>query len=276
MSAAELFAGAGSKPGVEVWRIEKMRPVKQPDGFSGKFHTGDSYIVLHTWERSGATHMNAHFWIGAESTRDEAGAAALLTVELDQLLGDLPTQFRETQGRESDEFLQLFPNGVRYLAGGVDSAFNVVDRDARVTRLLHVKGSRNVRVMEVPVALASLNSGDVFILDDGANLTQWNGARSSKREKSKALDITLAIKNDERGGTSTVSVVDEEAPLDDAARAFFHALGCDDAAPRRETSRRRRTAAPTPTPTPPRSAPPPCGCTTCVTTARRGRSRSRR
>ena len=230
MSAAELFAGAGSKPGVEVWRIEKMRPVKQPDGFSGKFHTGDSYIVLHTWERSGATHMNAHFWIGAESTRDEAGAAALLTVELDQLLGDLPTQFRETQGRESDEFLQLFPNGVRYLAGGVDSAFNVVDRDARVTRLLHVKGSRNVRVMEVPVALASLNSGDVFILDDGANLTQWNGARSSKREKSKALDITLAIKNDERGGTSTVSVVDEEAPLDDAARAFFHALGCDDAA----------------------------------------------
>ena len=84
--------------------------------------------------------------------------------------------------------------------------------------------------MEVPVALASLNSGDVFILDDGANLTQWNGARSSKREKSKALDITLAIKNDERGGTSTVSVVDEEAPLDDAARAFFHALGCDDAA----------------------------------------------
>ena len=111
MSAAELFAGAGSKPGVEVWRIEKMRPVKQPDGFSGKFHTGDSYIVLHTWERSGATHMNAHFWIGAESTRDEAGAAALLTVELDQLLGDLPTQSRETQGRESDEFLQLFPNG---------------------------------------------------------------------------------------------------------------------------------------------------------------------
>ena len=229
MSAAELFAGAGSKPGVEVWRIEQMRPVKQPDGFSGKFHTGDSYIALHTWEQSGATHMNAHFWIGAESTRDEAGAAALLTVELDQLLGDLPTQFRETQGHESNEFLQLFPNGVQYLAGGVDSAFNVVDRDAYVTRLLHVKGRRNVRVMEVPVALASLNSGDVFILDDGKTLTQWNGKRASKQEKAKALDITLAIKDDEHGGKSTIAVVDEDAPLDDAARAFFHALGCDDA-----------------------------------------------
>ena len=138
MSAAELFAGAGSKPGVECWRIEAMKPVKQPSA-DGKLFTGDSYIVLHTWEQKGSTHMNVHFWIGAESSRDEAGAAALLTVELDQFLGDLPTQFRETQGSESNEFLQLFKNGVQYMEGGVDSAFTKVDRDAYTTRLLHVK-----------------------------------------------------------------------------------------------------------------------------------------
>ena len=149
MSAAELFAGAGASPGVETWRIEQMKPVKQAN-FTGKFHTGDSYIVLHTWESKGSTLMNAHFWIGAESTRDEAGAAALLTVELDQLLGDLPTQFRETQGSEGDGVLQLWPTGAQYLAGGVDSAFTAVDRDAYTTRLLHVKGKRNVRVMQVP------------------------------------------------------------------------------------------------------------------------------
>lgn len=89
MSAAELFAGAGSKPGVEVWRIEAMKPVKQPVA-DGKLFTGDSYIVLHTWEQKGSTHMNVHFWIGAESSRDEAGAAALLTVELDQARIPLP------------------------------------------------------------------------------------------------------------------------------------------------------------------------------------------
>ena len=49
MSAAEMFAGAGAKPGLEVWRIEKMKPVKQ--GADGKFFSGDSYIVLNTWER---------------------------------------------------------------------------------------------------------------------------------------------------------------------------------------------------------------------------------
>ena len=221
MSAAELFAGAGSKPGVEVWRIEKMRPVKQPDGFSGKFHTGDSYIVLHTWERSGATHMNAHFWIGAESTRDEAGAAALLTVELDQLLGDLPTQFRETQGRESDEFLQLFPNGVRYLAG----ASTPHSTSSTATPASRVSSTSRAAVTSASWKCPSRSPRSTRAMSSSSTTARTSRsaarARSSKREKSKALDITLAIKNDERGGTSTVSVVDEEAPLDDAARAFF-------------------------------------------------------
>ena len=44
------------------------------------------------------------------------------------------------------------------MAGGVDSAFTAVDRDAYTTRLLHVKGRRNVRCMQVPVAVDSLNS----------------------------------------------------------------------------------------------------------------------
>ena len=228
MSAAELFAGAGSRPGVEAWRIEKMKPVKQPPGFElgGKFHVGDSYIVLHTFELKGAVAYNAHFWIGDESTRDEAGAAALLTVELDQFLGDVPTQFRETQARESREFLQLFPNGVRYLEGGVDSAFVHVDRDAYEPRLLHVKGGRkNVRVVNVPMSVASLNSGDAFILDTGKTLTQWNGAGASRAEKAKALDVVLQIKSEEHGGKSTVLALEELGGADqDGAQDIFAAL----------------------------------------------------
>ena len=234
MSAAELFAGAGSKPGVEVWRIEALKPVKQST-VDGKFYSGDSYIVLHTWEQKGATYMNVHFWIGSESSRDEAGAAALLTVELDQFLGDLPTQFRETQGSESNEFLQLFKNGVQYLDGGVDSAFNKVDRDAYTTRLLHVKGGkRNVRVMSVPVEVASLNDGDVFILDTGKVLYQWNGKHASRMEKAKALDVTLAIRSEEHGGKSQVVALgdaeDATESSSSALKAFFAELGCDDVA----------------------------------------------
>ena len=172
--------------------------------------------------------MNAHFWLGDDSSQDERGAAALLTVELDQLLGDLPTQFRECQGCESTEFLQLFKNGVRYLDGGVDSAFTKVDRDAHDVRLLHVKGNRSVRVMSAQLCIESLNGGDVFILDLGKKLIQFNGCGASRRERSKALDVLLAIKDEERGGKCEVLAIDENDGRDvDGVDDFFQALGVD-------------------------------------------------
>ena len=138
MSAAELFPGAGASPGVEVWRIERLEPVKQPRDFSGKFHVGDSYVVLHAFEasrdrspdddgaiggssaspsspssssssrapRAARLAMNVHHWIGAASSQDDAGAAAtLMTVELDRLL---ERRQLELKGVESVRPTQLF------------------------------------------------------------------------------------------------------------------------------------------------------------------------
>lgn len=39
------------KPGIEIWRIEKLNVVKKgpsDKSHEGKFHTGDSYIILYT------------------------------------------------------------------------------------------------------------------------------------------------------------------------------------------------------------------------------------
>ena len=58
---------------------------------------------------------------------------------------------------------------------GVASGFAHVDRDSYATRLLHCKGKRTVRCHEVAVSSASLNTGDVFILDVGLTLFVWNG-----------------------------------------------------------------------------------------------------
>lgn len=38
-TADPAFEGAGQAPGVELWRIEQMKPVKLPR-FEGKLHTG--------------------------------------------------------------------------------------------------------------------------------------------------------------------------------------------------------------------------------------------
>ena len=46
-NAEPSFVGAGLVAGLELWRIEKMAPVKMTE-IKGKFHQGDSYILLST------------------------------------------------------------------------------------------------------------------------------------------------------------------------------------------------------------------------------------
>lgn len=109
------------------------------------------------------------------------------------------------------------------MEGGVATGFKHVDRDAFPTRLLHVKGRRNIRVVQVELSPASLNSGDVFILDGGRELYQWNGKEASNVEKQKALDVIRKIRDEERSGKATITVI-EEGKDNDAA--FWAKLGC--------------------------------------------------
>lgn len=197
-------------------------PIKQPEKTYGKFCKGDSYLVLKTVRTSGGSfEWDLHFWLGEESSVDEMGIAAYKTVELDDSLGGAPVQYRETQGNESAKFQALFKQGITYLEGGVESGFKHVERDKYETRLFHLKGKRNVRVNQVKVSAASMNSGDVFILDAGLTLYQWNGADSNKYERAKALDVVQKIKDDERGGRARVERVDDGAE----SEAFWEALG---------------------------------------------------
>lgn len=53
-----------------------------------------------------------HFWLGKETTEDEAGSAAMLTVYLDEYLGEGPVQHREVQDHELGLFLSYFKKGM--------------------------------------------------------------------------------------------------------------------------------------------------------------------
>jgi gelsolin len=152
---------------------------------------------------------DVHFWLGKYTTQDEAGTAAYKTVELDDFLGGAPVQYREVQGHESERFLRHFPKGIRILEGGKETGFKHVTANEYRTRLLQVKGTKkNIRVKEVPLSHNSLNSGDVFIVDAGKNIIQWNGSKAGIFEKSKGAEISQAIEG-EREGKSSNRVVDE-------------------------------------------------------------------
>jgi len=218
----EAWKGSGQKPGVEIWRIEKFKVVPWPKEQYGRFYTGDAYIILHTYKEEGKQTFkyNIHFWLGAECTQDEYGTAAYKTVELDDLFGGAPVQYREVQGQESNEFLALFKT-IHLLKGGIESGFKHVKPEEYKPRLLHVKGVKDhVRVSQVNLEWKSLNDGDVFVLDAGLDVFIWNGSKGGIFEKRKAQDVAQEIR-EQRQGKPKLTILDGLEAND----AFWKLLG---------------------------------------------------
>jgi len=214
-SAAEgepAWKTAGKKAGLEAWRIKQFKLVAVPDNQVGQFYSGDSYIVLLTKASNNQLSWDIFFWLGSETSQDEAGTAAYKTVELDDHLNGAPVQHREIQGHESHEFIEVFSHkgGIRVLSGGFESGFHHVKPHEYKHRLLRVFGttSKNCKLEEVEVSGKSPRSADTYILDAGLKIYQFNGKNSKHIERNKASVLANAIK-EEREISGEVEVLDE-------------------------------------------------------------------
>uniref|UniRef100_A0A2M4BRN4 Putative actin regulatory gelsolin/villin family n=1 Tax=Anopheles marajoara TaxID=58244 RepID=A0A2M4BRN4_9DIPT len=220
------FNNAGKTVGVEVWRVENFQPVAVPKADYGKFYTGDSYIVLNTKEdKKKVKSYDIHFWLGTKTTQDEAGSAAILSVQLDDLLNGVPVQHREVESAESDLFLSYFKGGVRYLEGGVASGFkHVTTNDPGAKRLFHIKGAKNIRARQVELAVSAMNKGDCFVLDAGRDIYVYVGPAAGRVEKLKAISFANDLRDQDHAGRSKVQIVDEFSTITDQEH-FFTVLG---------------------------------------------------
>ncbi|TYK25445.1 villin-3 [Cucumis melo var. makuwa] len=204
------FQAVGQRVGTEIWRIENFQPVPLPKSDYGKFYMGDSYIVLQTTQGKGGSFLyDIHFWIGRDTSQDEAGTAAIKTVELDASLGGRAVQHREIQGHESEKFLSYFKPCIIPLEGGVASGFKKPEEEQFETRLYVCRGKRVVRMKQVPFARSSLNHDDVFILDTESKIFQFNGANSNIQERAKALEVVQFLKDKNHEGKCDVAIVDD-------------------------------------------------------------------
>jgi len=220
---------AGKQAGTQVWRIEKFQVKDWPRNQYGSFYEGDSYIVLHTFQespKSASLSHEIHFWLGKFTTQDEAGTAAYKTVELDDFIGGKAHQHREVMGYESETFLGMFNGHIKILAGGIESGFHHVAPENYVPRLLHLRQTlkkKHIRMTEVELKKDELNDGDVFILDAGLKIYQFNGKHAQLLAKRKAGEICHSIK-DERHSKPTIAIVEQNEKSADA-NDFWAFLG---------------------------------------------------
>ena len=87
-------------------------------------------------------------WIQQLNTQDEAGTAAIKTIELDAALGGRAVQYREVQGHETEKFLSCFKPCIIPQEGGFASGFKHAEAEEHKTRLFVCKGKRVVHVKE--------------------------------------------------------------------------------------------------------------------------------
>lgn len=174
----KAWEGIGKEVGVTVWRVENFTIQPWPEEQYGQFFKGDSYIVL---ESSGSDPSNlvhdVHIWIGSESSQDEYGTAAYKMVEADDFLGGAAVQHRQVEGRESDEFLDMFDQ-LEYLEGGIDSGFNKVEptKEKPLFFKFRLRTKTKGEVVQVPMAISSMDSQAGFILfADKATVWAWYG-----------------------------------------------------------------------------------------------------
>ncbi|RUS19790.1 severin [Endogone sp. FLAS-F59071] len=235
----------GKEAGLWIWRIEQFKVVAWPKNQYGKFYSdltsfaraaivGDSYIVLRSIKKKDSNVLlhDIHFWLGLETSQDEAGTAAFKTVELDDYLNGIATQHREVQSYESALFHSYFPHIV-LLSGGVASGFHHWAPETHVTRLLRVhrpaalKGTHShnaVAVTEVQLRREELSSGAVFVLDAGDRIWQFQGRESQGVEKAKAAEYVANLVG-ERDGKAKSFVIDEGDFS--GAKDFWAALGAE-------------------------------------------------
>lgn len=193
-----------------LWRVRQFR-LEEVSTTAPDFFRGDCYLALGVAGTARSPIYTVYYWIGDESTIDEAGTAAYKAYELDTLLTrgagarHGAVQHREVCGAESQQFLDIFP-GARILDGGYDSGFHRVERPERRKRLLQVGQEK---LTEVACEWKTLQPDGVYILDAGTVIYQWTGRDSPLGLRAPAMAAVRAL-DDARGINSTVIVITQD------------------------------------------------------------------
>ncbi|XP_029905652.1 scinderin like a [Myripristis murdjan] len=214
MAAQHCMVDDGSGK-VQIWRVEGGDKTPVDPSNYGQFYGGDCYLVLYTYKSGGREQHIIYTWQGLKCSKDELGASAYLTVQLDDSMGGSPVQVRVTQGQEPAHLVSLFKEKplVIHLGG---TSRKGGQTQAGSTRLFHIRQSstKATRAVEVEPSAASLNTNDVFVLKSPDAMFLWRGEGATEEEMTAAKHVESLL----RGNATQVAESKEPA-------GFWSALG---------------------------------------------------
>ncbi|XP_034008651.1 gelsolin-like isoform X2 [Trematomus bernacchii] len=179
--------GDGDK---QIWRVEGSEKVPVDPAMFGQFYGGDSYIILYQYRHDNRQGHILYTWQGADSSVDEGGVSAFLTVQLDEELGGAAVQVRVVQGKEPAHLMSLFGGQPMVVYRGGTSREGGQSEGAD-TRLFQVRANPagDCRAVEVQPSSSQLNSSDVFLLVSPSGCWVWGGGRSTSAEEKGAEQL---------------------------------------------------------------------------------------
>ncbi|KAK5930067.1 hypothetical protein CesoFtcFv8_000255 [Champsocephalus esox] len=179
--------GDGDK---QIWRVEGSEKVPVDPAMFGQFYGGDSYIILYQYSHDNRQGQILYTWQGADSSVDEVGVSAFLTVQLDDELGGAAVQVRVVQGKEPAHLMSLFGGQPMVVYRGGTSREGGQSEGAD-TRLFQVRANPagDCRAVEVQSSSSQLNSSDVFLLVSPSGCWVWVGGRSTSAEEKGAEQL---------------------------------------------------------------------------------------
>ncbi|XP_060084350.1 uncharacterized protein LOC132563623 [Ylistrum balloti] len=179
--------------GVTVWHVLEYDHFKMPDLSFGQFHDGDTYVVR--WQymitqaglkglkgtqsrrsQVGRERCAYFFWQGRNSTINEKGASALMTVELDEERGP---QVRVDEAKEMPCFLNLF-DGKMMIHMGKREEEETNTQGSWRCYCVRNDCKNEMCLVEVRAGMDCLRSRSTFILlnVNSGLLYIWHGAKS--------------------------------------------------------------------------------------------------
>uniref|UniRef100_A0A672NCZ6 Supervillin-like n=1 Tax=Sinocyclocheilus grahami TaxID=75366 RepID=A0A672NCZ6_SINGR len=226
---------------VDVWHILEFDYSRLPKQSIGQFHEGDTYVVKWKYMISTAVGKRLHseriigpgkekccyfFWQGRNSTVNEKGTSALMTVELDEERG---AQVQVQQGKEPPCFLQCFNGGMIVHAGKREEEEENAQND---WHLYCVRGEKplEAHLLEVVCHCSSLRSRTSMILLNipKASMYLWHGCKAQMHTSDVGRTAANKIKEQcplEAGLHSSSKVSIQECDEGAEPQGFWEALG---------------------------------------------------